>query len=276
MGIKSPFISEIAPHTYAINEFGLSTMYLLTGTKRALLIDTGCGICNLQQTVKSLTDKPLQVALTHGHFDHCGGMGCFEKVYLNEKDWELAKSISQAEVREYADSFGNAGGYEVYEYSTGDVKEITEFPQFLPLNDGDHFELGGKSVEVYEIPGHTRGGIAFLDADNRIMISGDCCNTNLLAQDSSVADTLNALKKFRSLSPKFDRNFNGHVGFMGHPDCLSQPESVPDDLIHICEMILNGQGTPREYEFLGHTFTQMSYGCAKLSYDPGNTNRKLL
>ena len=43
MGIKTPFISEIAKNTYAINEFGLTAMYLLVGDESALLIDTGCG-----------------------------------------------------------------------------------------------------------------------------------------------------------------------------------------------------------------------------------------
>lgn len=268
MGIKTPFICEIAPNTYAINEFGLDTMYLLVGQRQALLIDTGCGACDVKQVILGLTDKPFEVALTHGHFDHCGGMGCFEAVYLNEKDYELAKSIDRAEVQNYADLFGKAGGYQIYDYSAEDIREITKFPQFLPLNEEDCFDLGGRMVEVFEIPGHTSGSVTFLDVNNRIMISGDCCNMNLLAQNSSVTTTWSGLKKFRSLSHRFDQNFNGHVGYMGLPNCFSQPKKVTDDLIHICEMILNGKGTAEPFDFLGYQLTKMSYGCAKMSYDP--------
>ena len=228
MGIRTPFISEIAPDTYAINEFGLATMYLLVGKERALLIDTGCGICDLKQTVRELTDKPMVTALTHGHFDHCGGMDCFDEVYANEKDYELIRSIKREEVQSYADQFGKAGGYGVYDYSPEDVRTITEFPKLLLLNEGDCFDLGFSSVTV----------------------------------------TWEALKKFRSLSDRFDQNFNGHTGYMGMPNCFSQPKETADDLIHICELILKGEGTPELFDFLGYKFMAMKYGCAKLSYDP--------
>ena len=48
MGIKKPFVSEIAKDTYAINEFGLTAMYLIIGEEKALLLDTGCGVCDLK------------------------------------------------------------------------------------------------------------------------------------------------------------------------------------------------------------------------------------
>ena len=122
MGIRTPFISEIAPDTYAISEFGLATMYLLVGKDRALLIDTGCGICDLKQTVRELTDKPLVTALTHGHFDLCGGMDCFDQVYANEKDYDLILCLKREHVLSYADQFRKPCGSYVYDYSPADVR----------------------------------------------------------------------------------------------------------------------------------------------------------
>ena len=52
MAIIKPYICEIAPKTYVINEFGLSAMYLLVGEEKALLIDIGCGLCDLKQVQK--------------------------------------------------------------------------------------------------------------------------------------------------------------------------------------------------------------------------------
>ena len=64
-GMKLPVVAEIAKNTYAINEFGMSAMYLLTGTKRALLIDTGTGVADLKKTVEELTEIVLEKVRSH-------------------------------------------------------------------------------------------------------------------------------------------------------------------------------------------------------------------
>ncbi len=268
MGIKKPLIFEIAPDTYCINEFGLDALYLLVGEKEALLIDTGCGVCDIKETVASITDKPYKVVLTHGHMDHVGGMYAFEEVYLNERDWEMAKEVTREQTMQYAEMFGKGGGYEIYDYSPEQITENRSLPRFLPLHEGDVFSLGGRDVTAYAIAGHTPGGVAFLDEKNRLMISGDCCNVNLLAPWCSVEETYQSLLKFKSLSDKFDQNFNGHVGYLGSTVNKSQPASVCDDLLHICEEVFAEKGEPKPYQFLGVELQQISYGTAKLSYDP--------
>ena len=61
--------------------------YLFVGSKQAALIDTGYGFGNLEQTVRSVTDKPVVIINTHGHCDHTGGNAQFEEVcYIGEKD----------------------------------------------------------------------------------------------------------------------------------------------------------------------------------------------
>ena len=102
MGIRHPIISEIAPETYLINEFGLCNHYLLVGSERALLIDCGMGYYDLLGTIASLTDKPYDVVITHGHPDHAGMMHLFDQVYMNEKDLPMLP---------WADSCGACGLY---------------------------------------------------------------------------------------------------------------------------------------------------------------------
>ncbi len=60
--------------------------YLLCGTSRALLIDTGLGICSIAETVKSLTDLPVTAIATHIHWDHIGSHKYFPDFYAHEKD----------------------------------------------------------------------------------------------------------------------------------------------------------------------------------------------
>ena len=47
--------------------------YLITGTKRAVLLDADMGIGNLRGVVRGLTRLPVTVVLSHAHWDHIGG-----------------------------------------------------------------------------------------------------------------------------------------------------------------------------------------------------------
>lgn len=267
MGIKKPFICEIGQGIYAINEMGLATFYLIEGQKRALVIDTGCGLCDIKEVLSKLTDKPYDVVLTHGHFDHSGGMGSFEKIYLQKNDREIALKIDYREIRKFSEMFGKAGGYECFEYNPDDIQPIKVFPEFMDLEDGDEFDLGGRSVKAYHIPGHTLGGFAFGDDLSKIIFSGDCCNQNLLVFDHSVALTLEGIEKFRNISAKYLQNYNGHTGYLGNPDCYSQKMDVADNLIYICKGILDDTLLSTDYEFLGYKMKRASYNGVSISYN---------
>jgi glyoxylase-like metal-dependent hydrolase (beta-lactamase superfamily II) len=267
MAMKGPFISEIAKDTYAVNEYGLAAMYVVIGTERALLIDTGCGLTDLPAMMEKLTDKPYDVVLTHGHLDHVGGVGCFQKIHVHHDDWEMVRSLDFERLRNYCDSLGNMGGYEAYDYTRDMVREFTEFPEFLDITDGQVFDLGGRRLTVTLIPGHTKGGLVLIDDKSRILFSGDCANVNTLLFGTSVNTALKGFLRIRALRDQYDQNFNGHLGYAGAPNCFSQPESVPEDLIHICKCILTGTDTPTMQGFLGNERAGMNYGHARLVYN---------
>ena len=74
-------------------------MYLAVGKERALLVDTGTGIGDLKGYVETLTDKPLTVAMIHGHLDHVQGVSQFGEYFLNQKDLFLLDSNSDMKIR---------------------------------------------------------------------------------------------------------------------------------------------------------------------------------
>lgn len=268
MGIKTPYITEIAKNTYAINEFGLAAMYLLVGAERALLIDTGCGVCDLKTVIAKLTDKPYDVVLTHGHLDHAAGIGLFDRIYIGQADYDMVRNLDFDFLKSYVDMLGKMGGYNVYDYSGDIIKPFERMPEFIPIWDKDLFELGGRTIEAFEISGHTPGGICFMDDTTGILFSGDACNSNLLADQASVTTTLRALDKLKNMENRFTRNFNGHIGYAGMPECRSVHESVLDDCIFILEAVLKHQDTPSEQDFLGAKRVGMNYGCARVTYNP--------
>ena len=85
-------MDQVDADTYILSEYRHweeNHCYLLNGTERSLLIDTGLGICNIQDEVLSLTCKPVTAVATHIHWDHVGGHKYFPDFYAHseELDW---------------------------------------------------------------------------------------------------------------------------------------------------------------------------------------------
>ena len=81
--------THISEDTHIISEYGHpeeTQSYLLIGSERALLIDTGLGISNISQEVAKLTDKPVTAVATHIHWDHIGGHQYFPDFYVHEDE----------------------------------------------------------------------------------------------------------------------------------------------------------------------------------------------
>ena len=82
-------VDRIDEDTYIISEYRHweeTHCYLLNGSGRSLLIDTGLGICNIYDKVVKLTDQPVTAVATHIHWDHIGGHKYFPDFYAHEEE----------------------------------------------------------------------------------------------------------------------------------------------------------------------------------------------
>ncbi len=66
-------------------------IYLVEGSDRALVIDAGISKSDLPAFVSTLTQKPFDLVLTHGHGDHTAAAPYFQSVYMSSKDFDLIK-----------------------------------------------------------------------------------------------------------------------------------------------------------------------------------------
>lgn len=135
-------ISKLKDHVWIIETTKMESMYLIEGNDKAMLIDTGTKCDSLDKIVRKITQKPLLVVITHAHPDHVGNVRYFQSIYLHADDTTLMKSYS--------------------------YKGKINF-----IKDGDSFDLGGITLDVYHMPAHTPGSIVLIDKEHGDCYSGD-------------------------------------------------------------------------------------------------------
>ena len=241
---KTEKVSDRITRIYA---FSTELMYLVEGEDRAALLDTGTGIGSLRAVVESLTDKPLIVLLTHGHIDHAMGAPEFpaESVYINHEDKYIYDRHKSLEFRADGLAMMGPAGEAVTE---ADYIPPAEIESFRDLKEGDRFDLGGVSVEIYACPGHTRGSVVMLIPEERTVLLGDACNSfTFLFEDysSSVEEYRESLIRLRGL---LEGKYN--TALSSHGDGVLAP-GVIDENIALCARILAREDDAAPFAFKG-------------------------
>lgn len=167
-------VEKIDDKTFAISEYKHweeSHSYLLMGTEKALLIDTGLGIANIKAITDTVTNLPITAAATHIHWDHIGGLKYFRKIAVHdsEKDWLLNFPLSLSAVKQNIlktpCDFPKAFDIDKYEVYKG-------IPDII-LRDNDILDIGNRKIKVIHTPGHSPGHICFYDIKNEYLFTGD-------------------------------------------------------------------------------------------------------
>ena len=135
-------MKELFANTWAETDQGVR-IFLLAGREKALLIDTGMTGLDLHAITSLHTDLPLQLLNTHADRDHIGGNTQFQEFYMHPSEAAFYRNVQH----------GNG--------------------RLLPVFDGDLIDLGGRTLEIIHLPGHTPGSITVLDWENRCLIGGD-------------------------------------------------------------------------------------------------------
>lgn len=227
---------------------GAELMYLVEGDERAALLDTGSGIGFFRPLVEQLTEKPVLVLITHGHVDHAFGASEFppENVYISQEDAYIYEEHA-AEAFRKANLFelGDAAGAIVPEEDFAPVLPISAYHD---LKEGDRFDLGGISVEIYACPGHTRGSLAMLIPEEKMVLLGDACNSFTFLFD----DYSTTVEEYQQSLMRLDAALAGkfETVLASHGDGWLAPEVIREN-IALCQRILDGHADTAPFEFCG-------------------------
>lgn len=223
--------------------------WLVAGSDRAVILDTGMGIEPIRPVAESLAPVPVTVVNTHYHFDHVGGNHEFDEIAIHEIGAPL---IDQEVPRELLDAYVD---YATRQLAAADqLRELDrEFtwllsvesdPRPFPpgfdgtqwiirpsratetLQDGDRIELGGRSLTVVHAPGHSPDGICLFDEQNGLLFAGDSANAGPIYAhfpDSSLDSLASSSRRLAGLSSEIRIAFFHHYGRpVAEPDLFGE------------------------------------------------------
>lgn len=238
-------IERLGPSVWAIDTDADESIYLVCGDKKAAVIDTGSADAPLLEVIRSLWNGPVELVLTHAHFDHIYRSGEFASV-----------SIGAAEKRAWKRILGPivwfssaAAGKKPRRYGVG---------AWRALEEGDRIDLGDRSLLVVNAKGHTPGSIVLVDEADRMIFTGDAFGSGSFAWMwmpgcsclSEYRESLRAL--LEKLAPYRDFRMLGGHRRQGIPSA-SEPLAGPlcyetaEDMEKLCTAVLGGL-TPERTE----------------------------
>ena len=241
---------RLAEGTFLVGEPMHVNNYLVVGSERAVLLDTGMGIASIKAVVDSLTDKPLLVVNSHHHFDHVGGNHEFPDIAIHRSGSELLQAGPPARwLESYWESFQEVlAQYQVFRdidqawfqvlapemqmrqppegFEPGDWPVPRSVPNRL-LDDGEELDLGDRTLRVLHTPGHSPDAICLLDESQRMLFSGDTVDTGPLYAHLAGGDVdefaVSARRLADEVPAKVDTVLSAHgARYRSYPELLGR------------------------------------------------------
>jgi len=136
------------------------TVLWCNNTKRAVVIDPGGDLPDIERAIARAGVEVDKIWLTHGHIDHVGGAADLKaRLKVPIEGPHRADLFLLQRVRESGLSYGMLN-----------ASNVT--PERW-LEDGDRVEIGELTFDVLHCPGHSPGSIVYFNPDERLAIVGD-------------------------------------------------------------------------------------------------------
>lgn len=158
-------VEAIDAQTFAVNEPKSSqynTSYLIVGDTRAIMFEAGSGerppgSRSMRAVAEQYTTKPITLILSHFHYDHIYDAATFDGVTL----------IDRSDVCSIIDHVFTIEPWESLDMERRSLK-VADI-----MRDGDVIDLGGRKLDVLNLPGHTTESVVLFDKSRNQIFTGD-------------------------------------------------------------------------------------------------------
>ena len=164
-------------------------VYLVTGTKLCVLIDTGITIMGpiyTEEVLSCLKENkvPLYVFLTHSHYDHLGSAAYLKRHLpaLSIGGYAAINDVLKSSHAVELITSLNLDGEKMMHRDDPEIR-FRPFQLDMPLKGGEHFDLGNDTLEVIYTPGHTRDSLCYYLKNQKIMFTGEAAGIRLPSGD---------------------------------------------------------------------------------------------
>lgn len=177
---------------YILDDINSERMYLVVGKERALLFDTGYGLYDFRPLISEVTDLPLTVVCSHGHDDHVYGNQFFDTVYISEEDYGLclAGDNEKSKDRLIRSRYRKTPDIEDIIDRDAYMKMTIKNCEYRFIKDQDVFDLGGLTLRVYTLPGHTKGSVGLYSQEKKAFFVGDALCLNHVVMYGKDGDSI--------------------------------------------------------------------------------------
>jgi glyoxylase-like metal-dependent hydrolase (beta-lactamase superfamily II) len=191
-------VAELEPGVHLVAEPGHVSCWLVHGSERSLLIDTGLGVRSISDAIEPVASSRVVAVNSHSHFDHVGGNHEFAERLIHEAGRELVVQPVAAELLD-AYAGGIPASYAAFEtllvadreavgFLIGPDEQMRPWPpegldvaswRIEPppptglLRDGDVLELGGRQLRAIHTPGHCPDHVCLVDERAGILFAQD-------------------------------------------------------------------------------------------------------
>ena len=202
------------PGDGTLGGLGKALIDVIVGDEYAAVWDTGNGDIDLKGYIEQyITDKPLICINSHGHPDHSRGNRQFPEVWIHEADAGMATALNRLDTPMKGHPFA-----EVVKNSDGGKLRFVE--------EGQVFDLGGRTLTIYFMPGHSKGSIVALESKCKVLFSGDAILKRIGISQATRQEYKQCLLRIKELD--FDAILGGHWDMPMYKDQI-------DRFIRICD-----------------------------------------